>query len=132
MIPLVLTLALALLSFLSSAFVILRIIIPILPPNPLSRRVPPVCSPCSYMNYILTCMRQSEFGLPNYRSLTPADKSHLWLACLDLFALVFFVWQVLAESLTSSSDITHDPLSTARLWIALTTRQTCLVSRVCS
>lgn len=75
-------------------------------------------------------MLQSEFGLPNYRSLTPADKSHLWLACLDLLALAFFVWQVLAESLTSSSDITHNPLSTARLWIALTTRQTCLVSYV--
>ena len=43
MIPIVLTLALALLSFLSSAFIILRIVVPILPPNPLSRRVPPVC-----------------------------------------------------------------------------------------
>lgn len=42
MIPIIPTLALVFVSFLSSAFVILRILIPILPPNPLSRRVPPV------------------------------------------------------------------------------------------
>ena len=52
---LILTLALALLSFLSSAFVILRIIVPILPPNPLSRRVPPVCPRCSKVEPLLTC-----------------------------------------------------------------------------
>lgn len=44
MIPLIPALVLAFLSFLCSAFVILRIIIPILPPHPLSRRVRPVCS----------------------------------------------------------------------------------------
>ncbi|KAF8528778.1 hypothetical protein BU17DRAFT_37112 [Hysterangium stoloniferum] len=107
---LVLTLALALISFLSSCFVILRIIIPILPPNPLSRKVPP-----------------AEFGLPNYRSLTPADKSHLWLACLDVFALAIFVWQALDTALTASPTITHDALSSARMWLVLTTRQTCLL-----
>ena len=42
MIPLVPTLALAFLSFTCSVFVILRIVIPILPPHPLSRRVAPV------------------------------------------------------------------------------------------
>lgn len=42
MIPLIPALVLAFLSFLCSAFVILRIIIPILPPHPLSRRVRPV------------------------------------------------------------------------------------------
>ncbi|KAF8214014.1 hypothetical protein K438DRAFT_2009124 [Mycena galopus ATCC 62051] len=52
------TLALAFLSFISSAFVILRIVIPILPPHPLSRRVSP-----------------SEFGLPNFRTLSFADKA---------------------------------------------------------
>ncbi len=43
MIPLIPSLALAFFSFLCSAFVILRIVIPILPPHPLSRRVAPVC-----------------------------------------------------------------------------------------
>lgn len=42
MIPLVLALALAFVSFVASAFVILRIVIPILPPHPLSKRVSPV------------------------------------------------------------------------------------------
>ena len=42
MIPLILTIALSFVSFLASAFVILRIVIPILPPHPLSRRVAPV------------------------------------------------------------------------------------------
>ena len=42
MLPLIPTLALSFLSFIASAFVILRIIIPILPPHPLSRRVAPV------------------------------------------------------------------------------------------
>jgi len=46
MIPFIPTLALAFVSFIASAFVILRIVIPILPPHPLSRRVPPVrCVP---------------------------------------------------------------------------------------
>lgn len=44
MIPLIPTLALAFVSFICSAFVILRILIPILPPHPLSRRVRPVSS----------------------------------------------------------------------------------------
>ena len=73
-------------------------------------------------------MYQSESGLPNFRSLTQADKAHIWLACLDLLALGFFVWQVLVESLATPSTISHDLVSTACLWIALTTRQTCLVS----
>jgi hypothetical protein len=42
MFPLVSALALALLSFLASVFVILRVIIPVLPPHPLSKRVSPV------------------------------------------------------------------------------------------
>lgn len=45
MLPLIPALALAFVSFLSSAFVILRIIVPILPPHPLSRRVRPVSLP---------------------------------------------------------------------------------------
>ena len=42
MIPLIPTLILALVSFLSSSFVILRVVLPVLPPHPLSRRVAPV------------------------------------------------------------------------------------------
>lgn len=41
-IPLVPTLVLSLLSLFCSIFVVLRIVIPILPPHPLSRRVSPV------------------------------------------------------------------------------------------
>ncbi|TFY64480.1 hypothetical protein EVJ58_g2587 [Rhodofomes roseus] len=111
MIPLIPALALAFLSFLSSAFVILRIIIPILPPHPLSRRV-----------------RPSEFGLPDFRSLSPADKSHVWLAVCDVISLILFTWQVVNEYLSASKDYdaASDPASAVRLWLALTLRQTCL------
>ncbi|KIM91232.1 hypothetical protein PILCRDRAFT_169800 [Piloderma croceum F 1598] len=112
MIPLLLTFALALVSFTSSAFVILRVIIPVLPPSRFSRRVPP-----------------SEFGLRNAHSLSPADKSHLWLAGCDLLALVVFVWQALQESLGGPSDFAEagDPGSAVRLWLVMTVRQTCLL-----
>lgn len=112
MLPLVPTLALAFLSFSSSAFVILRIIIPILPPHPLSRRVPP-----------------SEFGLPNYKTLSPADKSHIWLASCDIFALAIFVWQVASEYVGGPTGFgtINDPGSAVRLWIATTLRQSCLL-----
>lgn len=54
MIPLVPTLALSFLSFTCSAFVILRIVIPILPPHPLSRRVAPVrCFFSNLLPYVL-------------------------------------------------------------------------------
>ncbi|KAH9938012.1 uncharacterized protein B0H18DRAFT_503 [Fomitopsis serialis] len=111
MIPLIPALVLAFLSFLSSAFVILRIVIPILPPHPLSRRV-----------------RPSEFGLPDFRSLSPADKSHVWLAACDVISLILFTWQVVNEYLNASKDYdaASDPASAVRLWLALTLRQTCL------
>ncbi len=44
MIPLIPALVLAFISFIASAFIILRIIVPILPPHPLSKRVSPVRS----------------------------------------------------------------------------------------
>ncbi|EKM59746.1 uncharacterized protein PHACADRAFT_181716 [Phanerochaete carnosa HHB-10118-sp] len=112
MLPLVPTLALALVSFFSSTFVILRIVIPILPPNPLSRRVPP-----------------SEFGLPNFKTLSAADKSHIWLASCDMVALVIFVWQAVSEYLGGPTgyDVVNDPGSAGRLWIATTLRQSCLL-----
>ncbi|KAH7907503.1 hypothetical protein BJ138DRAFT_1129128 [Hygrophoropsis aurantiaca] len=114
MFPLIPTLALAFISFICSAFVILRIVIPILPPHPLSRRVPP-----------------SEFGLPNYnfRSLSSADKSHLWLASLDILALGVFIWQAMDEYMGGPSNFgeARDAASSARLWFALTIRQNCLL-----
>ncbi|KAF7294363.1 hypothetical protein HMN09_01165600 [Mycena chlorophos] len=112
MIPLVPTLALGLLSFFSSVFVILRLVLPILPPSPLSRRVAP-----------------SEFGLPNYRSLSSADQSHVWLAVLDIIALALFFWQAISEYLGGASGYATslDPVSSMRLWIAMTLRQTCFL-----
>ncbi|KAJ7228232.1 hypothetical protein GGX14DRAFT_611844 [Mycena pura] len=112
MIPLLPALALAFLSFFASVFVILRIVLPILPPHPLSRRVAP-----------------SEFGLPNYRLLSAADKSHLWLAGLDILALVLFIWQAINEYSGGPAgfSISLDPASSLRLWMAMTFRQTCFL-----
>ncbi|KAG5220295.1 hypothetical protein IMY05_C4627000300 [Salix suchowensis] len=106
------TLVLAFVSFACSAFVILRIVIPILPPHPLSKRVAP-----------------AEFGLPNFRSLSAADKSHIWLASFDILAIGIFVWQAVNEHIggPTSMGVAEDPLSAVRLWFALTVRQTCLL-----
>ncbi|KAE9409835.1 hypothetical protein BT96DRAFT_984191 [Gymnopus androsaceus JB14] len=116
MIPLIPALALAFFSFLCSAFVVLRIVIPILPPHPLSRRVAP-----------------AEFGLPNFRSLSPADQSHVWLASLDILALAIFIWQAVSESTGGPTGlaISEQPLPTIRLWLIVTVRQTC-PTRGCS
>lgn len=74
---------------------------------------------------------QSEFGLPNYNfcSLSSADKSHLWLASLDLLALCAFIWQAVSEysgGATGFADA-RDGAASARLWFALTIRQSCLL-----
>ncbi|THH19910.1 hypothetical protein EW146_g1341 [Bondarzewia mesenterica] len=112
MIPLIPTLALAVFSLICSSFVILRIIIPILPPHPWSKRV-----------------RPSEFGLPNFRPMSAADKSHVWLALCDVLALAIFVWEAISETLGGAWGLqsASDPGSSARLWFALTLRQTCLL-----
>ncbi|KAF8655333.1 hypothetical protein AX16_003106 [Volvariella volvacea WC 439] len=112
MIPLVPTLALTLFSFISSAFVILHTVLPILPPHPLSRRVSP-----------------TQFGLPAFRTLSPVGKSHLWLASLDVVALSIFVWQVINESRGGAAGhgIASDPASSVRLWAVLTVRPICLL-----
>ncbi|KAF5363387.1 hypothetical protein D9756_000244 [Leucocoprinus leucothites] len=115
MIPIIPALALAFISFFASAFVILRIIIPILPPHPLSKRVAP-----------------AEFGLPNYRKLSPADKAHVWLASLDMVALAVFIWQTVNEATGGASGFASasDPASSVRLWTILTIRQTILLAAV--
>ncbi|KAJ4479158.1 hypothetical protein J3R30DRAFT_3702247 [Lentinula aciculospora] len=112
MIPLIPALALAFFSFLCSAFVVLRIVIPILPPHPLSRRVAP-----------------SEFGLPNFRSISAADQSHIWLASLDILALSIFVWEAISESTGGPTgyEVGQEALPSVRLWFILTVRQTCLL-----
>ncbi|KAF5346032.1 hypothetical protein D9757_014278 [Collybiopsis confluens] len=112
MIPFIPALALAFISFCCSAFVILRIVIPILPPHPLSRRVAP-----------------SEFGLPNFRSLSAADQSHVWIAALDIIALSIFVWQAVSEYAGGVTGFAaaQEPLPAVRVWFILTLRQTCLL-----
>ncbi|KAL1721722.1 hypothetical protein EV715DRAFT_248647 [Schizophyllum commune] len=113
MFPLVLTLVLALFSFLASAFVILRIVLPVLPPSPFSRRVAP-----------------AEFGLPNFKELSTADKAHLWLATLDIAALAMLVWEVLMQSMGSATGfaMAQDAGSSVRIWLAMTVRQGCLLA----
>ncbi|KAH8118462.1 hypothetical protein DFH11DRAFT_1502630 [Phellopilus nigrolimitatus] len=112
MIPLIPTLALAFLSFFSSVFVILHAVIPILPPHPLKGRI-----------------ALKRTGPSKSRTLSPADKVHVWLALCDLLALVFFSWEVVEESLGGPSDrsVASDPASSVRLWVSLTVRQTCLL-----
>lgn len=112
MIPLIPALVLAFLSFIASAFVILRIIIPILPPHPLSQRVSP-----------------AEFGLPRFRALSIANKGHIWLAALDLIALSIFVWQAVAEAKGAPLGFAAatDPASSIRIWIIMSIRQTSLL-----
>ena len=58
MFPLIPALILAFVSFICSAFVILRILIPILPPHPLSRRVRPV----SFSKYLTTAIHLTEIS----------------------------------------------------------------------
>jgi hypothetical protein len=66
MIPLIPALALAFFSFISSAFIILRIVIPILPPSPLSRRVSPVWKLHSFrgQNYTDLRLYRQSLGCP--------------------------------------------------------------------
>ncbi|KAI6046837.1 hypothetical protein EDC04DRAFT_2627739 [Pisolithus marmoratus] len=99
MIPFVPTVALAFVSSIASAFVVLRIVIPILPPHPLSRRV------------------------------RPPTRAILWLASLDFLALCVFIWQATTEYFGGPVDVAdaRDAASSARLWFALTIRQSCLM-----
>ncbi|KAI9457000.1 hypothetical protein BJY52DRAFT_1187617 [Lactarius psammicola] len=116
MIPLVPTVALALVSLICSAFVIFRTMLSILSPRTLSRRLLPL-----------------HFSPPSSRALPPADKSYIWLALCDLSALGVFVWEAFAQWSSSSSTAHRDRGTipgigtTSRLWLALTLRQTCFL-----
>jgi hypothetical protein len=65
-------------------------------------------------------------------SLPSAGKSYVWLALSDIFAVAVFVWEAFSqwfdsspESLSTSPRVTSR--SAARLWLALTFRQTCFL-----
>jgi hypothetical protein len=66
--------------------------------------------------------------LPNFRTLAPADKAHLWLAFIDLLALATFCSQVLVGYLgPPDSQLASDVGGSVRLWVAMTVRQTFLL-----
>jgi hypothetical protein len=74
----------------------------------------------------LTSSRLSSSSLPS------AGKSYVWLAFSDIFSVAVFVWEAFSqwfdsssESLSQSSRVTSR--SAARLWLALTFRQTCFL-----
>ena len=74
----------------------------------------------------LTFSRLSSSSLPS------AGKSYVWLALSDIFAVVVFIWEAFSqwfdsspESLSTTSRVTSR--SAARLWLALTFRQTCFL-----
>ena len=135
MIPLVPTVALALISLSCSAFVILRTMLSILSPRTLSRRLYPVSILSPYDARISIQhlhLQQSHFQPPSSRTLPPADKSYIWLALCDLSALGIFVWETFDQQRSSSSSSAHRGTTsrvgtTSCLWLALTLRQTCFL-----
>lgn len=86
-------------------------------------------SPVLSRGLLLRVCLQSDFGLLNFKTLAPADKSHLWIAACDVLALVVFIWQVIAESLGGPTDYAAGlhSLAAARLWFASTIRITCVL-----
>lgn len=81
------------------------------------------------LTVVLLKSEQKEFGLPNFKSLSISDKAHVWFAVFDLLSLSVFVWEALAEYMGEAQNAAgaDSPLSSVRLWLALTMRQTCLV-----
>jgi hypothetical protein len=88
----------------------------------------------------LICSRQLDVDLsrqkltfsPSSRYLPPADKSYVWLALCDVVAVSMFVWEAFAQWVDTStgsgaSATTFGVGSAARLWLALTFRQTCFL-----
>lgn len=108
-IPIVPALVLGIISFAASCFVIISILLPIIPAHPLSRRLP-----------------RTAFGLPK-RKLSPAKKATLYIAFCDALALSVFLWQAVVEFIGTSANPSTDAGSSARLWLALTARQSCLL-----
>lgn len=72
------------------------------------------------------------FSRPSSYSLPPADKSYVWLALCDISAVAMFVWEAFDQWFYSSSGGASSSTasgvgSAARVWLALTFRQTCLL-----
>jgi hypothetical protein len=63
------------------------------------------------------------------KNLSSTDVSHVWLSIFDTVSLMAFLMEVLYQYQTNSLsfDATKHGDSAARLWLALTARQTCLL-----
>ncbi|KAH8985428.1 hypothetical protein EDB86DRAFT_2330827 [Lactarius hatsudake] len=107
MIPLVPTVALALVSLLCSAFVILRTVLSTLSPRTLQSTTPP-CKPHISAQFFHSHLQQLHYSPPSSRALPPADKSYIWLALCDISALSVFVWEVFVQWSSSSSGANRD------------------------
>jgi hypothetical protein len=138
MIPLMPAVALALFSLICSAFIILRISLSTLPqPRSLGRRVYPVCFSFLFFPLSLICRPppafiKLTFSRLSSSSLPSAGKSYVWLALSDIFAVAVFVWEAFSQWFDSSSESSSKSSrvtsrSAARLWLALTFRQTCFL-----
>lgn len=68
---------------------------------------------------------QIEFGLSAFRTLSPANQIHVWLASLDLIALAFFLWETVVEATGGASGFASatDPVSSTKYSVFLTIRQ---------
>jgi len=69
---------------------------------------------------------------PSSRYLPPADKSYVWLALCDVVVVSVFVWEAFAQWVDASTGTgatasAFGAGSAARLWLALTFRQTCFL-----
>ena len=76
--------------------------------------------------------RQKLTFSPSSHYLPPADKSYVWLAICDVVAVSVFVWEAFAQWVDGSrgggaSATAFGAGSAARLWLALTFRQTCFL-----
>ena len=65
-------------------------------------------------------------------SSSSAGKSYVWLALSDIFGVAVFVWEAFSQWFDSSSEPSSTSSrvtsrSAARLWLALTFRQTCFL-----
>ncbi|KAF8305018.1 hypothetical protein DL93DRAFT_2233241 [Clavulina sp. PMI_390] len=107
--PLIPVLILSIISFTASGFVILRTLLPLVPAHPLNHRVP-----------------STAYGVAK-PALSPAKKATLYIAAFDFIALVALLWQAVVEAIGTSANPSSNAGTAARLWIAMTARQTCLL-----
>jgi hypothetical protein len=75
---------------------------------------------------------KSTFSRLSSSSLLTAGKSYVWLALCDIFAVAVFVWEGFSQWVDYSSESSGKSSrvgsrSVARLWLALTFRQTCFL-----